>query len=66
MVLASKDELNLMYQQLHVGGVGGFSDGSYWSSSEDGRNEAHIQYFPGGHQTYGKEEINRVRAVRAF
>jgi hypothetical protein len=62
--LPSKDALNELY--LNKGVVGGFASDSCWSSSEDGRNEAHVQFFPGGHQTYGKEEVNRVRVVRAF
>ena len=62
--LPSKNELNELYLNKVV--VGGFASDTYWSSSEDGRNEAFIQHFNRGHQTYGKEEINRVRAVRAF
>jgi hypothetical protein len=63
--LPSKDELNELY--LNKGVVGGFVNDSYWSSTEDGRNTAPIQFFSkSGFQTYGKEEINRVRAVRAF
>ena len=66
----SKDELNLMYENLRVAGVGGF-DGDYlyyWSSSERERDaNAWLQDFCNGRQDYGeKDGDNRVRAVRAF
>jgi uncharacterized repeat protein (TIGR02543 family) len=65
--LPSKDELNLMYQNLHRQGKGGFSSGSYWSSSEGYFNYAWRQYFTNGYQyNYGKYTENRVRPVRAF
>ena len=62
--LPSIKELNELYLNKDV--VGGFASDSYWSSSEFGRNSALIQHFNRGSETYGKEEINRVRAVRAF
>jgi len=70
--LPSKDELNLMYQNLKVFGIGGFADSTYWSSSEnDGflvsALEAWIQNFNTGAQNYGlKKHTYMVRAVRAF
>ncbi len=67
--LPSKDELNLMYENLHdiVTPVGGFSDSSYWSSSEDVADRAWTQYFFSGNQgNYYKYDSFRVRAVRAF
>jgi len=65
--LPSKDELNLMYQNLKTAGIGGFADDYYWSSSEYSSNYAWIQYFYNGYQYYfNKFSYNRVRAVRAF
>jgi len=68
--LPSKEELNLMYTNLKVAGVGGFSDDEpmcYWSSSEDDANHAWLQDFFDGYQdSIDKYFGNRVRAVRAF
>jgi hypothetical protein len=66
--LPSKDELNLMYQNLKLAGIGGFADNFYWSSSEDNSNSAWCQNFIDGIQYYNyKSNPNgRVRAVRAF
>jgi len=72
--LPSKDELTLMYENLHLKGVGGFAYASdacnaYWSSSEDWARAAWIHYFFSDddyQQTSGKVNIHRVRAARAF
>ena len=65
--LPSKDELNLMYQNLKNEGIGGFSDENYWSSSEYNANYAWGQYFASGNQRYYTRSANgRVRPVRAF
>lgn len=70
--LPSKDELNLMYQNLKLFGYGVFVFYYYWSSSEnDGflvsALEAWIQNFNTGAQDYGiKKHTYMVRAVRAF
>jgi hypothetical protein len=71
--LPSRDELNLMYQNigqgnvLGLGNVGGFADNWYWSSTEYDYGFAYFQYFLFGDQlgTY-KYNTNYVRAVRAF
>jgi TolB-like protein len=71
--LPSRDELNLMYTNLKKKGLGGFSDGWYWSSSQyyneyynDG-DSAWRQNFGGGRQEGdGKNGTPSVRAVRAF
>ena len=67
--LPSKDELNLMYTNLHEAGLGGFTSYYYWSSSEYSSYYAWLQYFPDGYQYYLNAKHNiraRVRAVRAF
>jgi len=67
--LPSKDELNLMYTNLKVFGVGGFADEDeyYWSSSEYLANSVWFQGFGTGYQNSpNKSGYSRVRAVRAF
>jgi hypothetical protein len=63
--LPSKDELAQLYAQRTT--VGGFSTGSYWSSSESVDGTAWSQYFTNGGQ-YGEYKGNAfyVRPVRAF
>ena len=74
--LPSKNELNLMYENLKVSGVGGFAGSSYgnsyyWSSSEaDALLSAYFAWFQnfyfGLQLPSGKPNTYRVRAVRAF
>ena len=71
--LPSKDELNLMYENigqgnaLGLGNVGGFSNWSYWSSTEVASTLAWRQDFFSGHGgNWGKASTLDVRAVRAF
>jgi hypothetical protein len=69
--LPSKDELNLMYENLHTaanGSVGGFATISpYWSSSEHDDYNAWVQFFGSGSQgARSKGGLINVRAVRAF
>ncbi len=64
--LPSKDELNLMYENLHRKGLGSFAS-YYWSSSEDNANNAWRQGFSSGNQNSDNRYYgNRVRPVRAF
>lgn len=65
--LPSKDELDLMYQNLKIHKLGAFSDDSYWSSSENASYFACYQAFSNGGQdnTARYNEI-KVRPVRAF
>jgi len=71
--LPSKDELNLMYDnigpgdELGLGNVGDFDNDYYWSSTETAGSFAWAQNFAGGYQG-GLYKINTfsVRAVRAF
>ena len=65
--LPSKDELDMMYLNLHQQGFGGFATYGYWSSSEFDDFSAWGQYFYDGFQYFGyKNDSNYVRAVRAF
>jgi len=75
--LPSKDELDLMYRNLSIKGLGDFSSGEYWSSSEpvsgnleEVNSGTWIQIFGNGKQEIGPlGEVMpyiRVRAVRAF
>ena len=68
--LPSSLELGHMYTELSAYGVGGFSDGDYWSSSEYTADPVYAwnQYFPGGATSYGwaKTTTNYVRAARSF
>jgi len=63
------DELELMYKNLYQKGLGGFTDGFYWSSTQDSGNYslALSRSFSDGKQYIGyKDYANNVRAVRAF
>ncbi|MBT8131401.1 MAG: DUF1566 domain-containing protein, partial [Gammaproteobacteria bacterium] len=65
--LPSKDELNLMYLNLHRFGLGGFAFDFYWSSSEVNSDLAWRQdFFDGTQGDFFKSLVKRVRAVRAF
>ncbi|MFT5169375.1 MAG: hypothetical protein ACI8P3_004624 [Saprospiraceae bacterium] len=68
--LPSKEELDLVYQNLKKRGLGSFSvnnDDYYWSSTEDDTNYAWEQTFYDGYQGCEKKNsLNHVRAVRAF
>ncbi len=66
--LPSLKELSMMYNQLMV--VGGFAMASYWSSTEDLKNNGYawIVNFSnkGKEQKTNKSKKNCVRAVRRF
>lgn len=66
--LPSKDELNLMYTNLKVAGIGSFAGCYYWSSSESYITAAYGQNFYNGDQngSAGKYTPLQVRAIRAF
>jgi hypothetical protein len=72
--LPSKDELNLMYTNLELKNMGGFSVGWYWSSSQSHEDGAWCQRFSDGVQysdgswgrTAAKSHSYPVRAVRQF
>ena len=74
--LPSKDELNLLYENLHTIDIGDFGKGInddwvinwiYWSSSQNGSYSAWYQLFTNGvHDHVTKNGSGRVRAIRAF
>ena len=70
--LPSRNELNLMYENLYVFGVGGFESGDYWSSSEYLAKFSLSQRFSsydwdgGMYLAARKLDTLLVRAVRAF
>lgn len=68
--LPSKDEVNLMYQNLRKKGFGLFdidNNSYYWSSSEYDSTNAREQSFYNGNQVYySRNDKCYVRAVRAF
>jgi hypothetical protein len=73
--LPSKDELDLMYQNLKQKGLGGFKTTedrtnwthNYWSSSQANNGNARNQFFSNGVQNANlKGSTFSVRAVRAF
>ena len=65
--LPSKDELDMMYVNLHMQGLGGFANNGYWSSTEidnlvrGGRVSSMVPRAP-----TTKDGNLYVRAVRAF
>lgn len=66
--LPSKDELDFMYVNLKLNGLGGFQSSFYCSSSEFNSYKAWIQDFSSGLQYTPYLELNYfyVRPVRAF
>jgi len=67
--LPSKNELNKMYEELHLFGFGGFANVKYWSSSEINKfGLVWFQGFSNGGQFVSLKDFvtKRVRAVRAF
>jgi len=65
--LPSRDELQLMYTNLHTQSLGGFSSLWYWSSSESNVHFAWFVNFTNGTtSSSNKDNTLRVRAVRAF
>jgi|GEM_PF-519532 len=65
--LPSKEELNLMYKNLHKKGLGFFSASVYWSSTVGGSGKAWEQSFNDGDQNYGStNNEDYVRCVRSF
>ncbi|HMB02035.1 MAG TPA: hypothetical protein VKS21_13705 [Spirochaetota bacterium] len=65
--LPSKEALMLMYKNLYRQGRGDFTNGLYWSSSQDIADRAWMQSFEYGYQyNYTKSHPLLVHPVRAF
>ncbi|GEM_PF-1161807 len=66
--LPSKEELDLLYDNLKSNGWGGFATtGFYWSSSEAASGSASVQMFDSGNQQNNdKSSSGHVRAIRSF
>lgn len=65
--LPSIGELNLMYTNLHLNGLGGFEDSAYWSSTEANLEKAWARSFFQDNQFRGfKSDKNLIRAIRNF
>jgi hypothetical protein len=67
--LPSKNELHLMYVNLHGYNLGGFNTARpYWSSSEYNSYNAWTEFFTDGSAEDGGKDMDElsVRAVRAF
>jgi hypothetical protein len=68
--LPSIDELILIYENLALNGIGGFTPNIYWSSSEYDKDHAWYLYFWGGGAgtpgVYPKSSTCYIRCVREF
>ncbi len=65
--LPSKNELLLMYNVLKLNNYGGFSNMTYWSSTENSSSDAWYVSFNNSYpNTGGKNNLSSVRAIRAF
>ncbi len=65
--LPSRDELNLLYENLHQQELGGLSNWHYWSSSEFNDGQAWSQRFIDGEQfSSRKDNEYLVRPIRSL
>lgn len=66
--LPSLDELQLVYDNLHNNGLGGFSSSAYWSSTEYSDGSAWALYFDKGKKDWYSKSNGKtfVRAIRSF
>ena len=65
--LPSVDELELLYENLHMQGLGNFADDPYWSST-DGQYNSLTIVFSSGVRVWGSKQTSlaRVRPIRSF
>ena len=64
--LPSLDELNLMFRNLQLNGLGNFGLFWYWSSTEPNTNPLYAINFKSGEQISYTGSTCRVRAARSF
>jgi hypothetical protein len=66
--LPSRDELQLMYNRLHLQGRGGFGSGWYWTSSQSGPSTAWaLNFGTGGLSGSASKSLNgMIRPIRTF
>ena len=65
--LPSKNELNMIYHNLHKAAIGDFDPFNYWSSSEEDASYAWNQHFKDGTPYDSNKSYSlRFRAIRAF
>jgi len=66
--LPSRDEMQLMYNRLHLQGQGGFGSGWYWTSSQSGSSTAWALNFGTGalSGSASKGLSGMVRPIRTF
>lgn len=64
--LPARDQLNTIYQNLHLLGFGSFASSIYWSSTEFNQDRAWYQSFATGAQgnILEKDQLFRVRCAR--
>lgn len=65
--LPAKHELDIIYSQLFLRGIGNLATDNYWSSTETNTNNATVRHF-GNPLIFaqGKNQLARVRAVKRF
>jgi len=65
--LPSRGELYLMYINLYINGVGNFTDGYYWSSTEYNSDKAWgLNFITGAQNEWAKTYNDNVRPIRSF
>lgn len=65
--LPSREELTMMYENLHIKGHGNFQDEFYWSSTIlDSFNSWYMKFEDGERYYEGRKRLKKVRAVKYF